>query len=684
MGGMDTAAVSAGAARATMKLRGRSQMAWAGWALSASMGLAAVGLSASGPSMWQAFLLGGHPDSVVIAVAGGFFAALIVSYRPANPVGWLLLANAAAHGAHALASQYGAFALRSGTAAGGVAAWVGLIPLVASGPLLALALLRFPDGRPLSRRWRPVEWALIGLGAVAVVSAAAAGWPLRGTALLDGASIPKTHAARLYRAVTHLGQPIIAVGLVAAAVALFLRYRTSTGVVRHQVKWVAFGAVPLIGLLVAAHVVHGTAAGFLAMASPVVELVALTVAIRRYHLYDIDSIISRSVAWLALTGALTFAYLFASTAVGSLFSSPRSSRIAPAAGAALAAVLFQPLRRFLQEQSDRRFRRRAFEARRIVDDYLASLAKMAPAAGELEARLATALGDPSVTFIFWAPDRQGYIDPDGAPTDSPEPGPRRELLRVDRGGEHLGVVVHDPVRPPDDPTVLASILPTLAPAFDHARLRAQTALRLAEVRASRARLVVAADEARRRVERDLHDGAQQLLVALGLKLGGIRSRLSRQGDTDLAASLASSQAELDRALNELRELARGIHPAVLTEGGLEPALESLVERCPMRVVTRLEGGRRFDPAVEVTAYYVVAEALTNASKHAEGSTVSLRVEVAGSALMIEVADDGPGGARFGAGSGLAGLADRVEAVGGQLRVDSPVGAGTKITAELPA
>ncbi|HUL28504.1 MAG TPA: GAF domain-containing protein, partial [Streptosporangiaceae bacterium] len=204
----------------------------------------------------------------------------------------------------------------------------------------------------------------------------------------------------------------------------------------------------------------------------------------------------------------------------------------------------------------------------------------------------------------------------------------------------------------------------------------------AELTTSRARIVAAADQARRRIERDLHDGAQQRLVSLALQLRAARAAVP-PGLGDLAADLERAAATATGALDELRDTARGIHPAVLAEGGLRPALAMLARRSPVPVDLQVGAGGRLPEHVEVSAYYIAAEALTNAAKHARASAVSIQVEVAGDILRVAVSDDGAGGAGFAGGTGLAGLKDRVEALGGRIFLDSPPGAGTTLRVELP-
>jgi PAS domain S-box-containing protein len=220
-------------------------------------------------------------------------------------------------------------------------------------------------------------------------------------------------------------------------------------------------------------------------------------------------------------------------------------------------------------------------------------------------------------------------------------------------------------------------------ADENAGLRAELEVQLEEVRASRARIVQAAYEARRRLERDLHDGAQQRLTMVEMTLRAATRQLGRNADPELSRTLGQAVQELSAGAAELRSLARGLHPAVLTDHGLLPALEALASRSQVPVTLHPATIGRLDPSVESAAYFVVSEALTNVMKHAQASRVDLKVEHDGSTLMLEVSDDGTGGASIEAGGGLRGLSDRVAALDGQLRVESPRGGGTRVCVELP-
>ena len=249
---------------------------------------------------------------------------------------------------------------------------------------------------------------------------------------------------------------------------------------------------------------------------------------------------------------------------------------------------------------------------------------------------------------------------------------------VSARGEEIAVLVHDPVVL-DEPELVDSVRLTAGLVLENERLAAEVRAQLAEVRASRSRIVAATDAERRRIERDLHDGAQQRLVALSVALGLAAAR----DDVPASVSLLRAQDELEQAIGELRELARGIHPTLLREDGLEAAVEALARRMPIPV--RIEGGAagQLPEAVELAAYFLVAEALTNVVKHASASAATVRLERVGDTLAVSVVDDGEGGARTERGSGLAGLRDRLDALDSTLVIESESGRGTTICAEIP-
>lgn len=295
--------------------------------------------------------------------------------------------------------------------------------------------------------------------------------------------------------------------------------------------------------------------------------------------------------------------------------------------------------------------------------------------------LARALEDPHLQVGRWDAARRVYVDASGADLALPEPGAPRVAAFLERDSTPLAVVVHDQALLDEDRNLLDSVSAAARLAVDNERLQAELRAQLEEVQASRARMVSAGDEERRRLERDLHDGAQQRLASLALEARLLESQLA--GDSAAKDSAARIAEGLVVALRELRELATGIHPTVLTDQGLGPALQSLVERSaiPVRLLRPPSG--RYGAPVEAAAYFVASEALANATKHAGASEIRIAVTTENGHLRVHVTDDGVGGADPAGGTGLLGLADRVAAVGGRLDVLSGAGSGTTITAELP-
>lgn len=303
-----------------------------------------------------------------------------------------------------------------------------------------------------------------------------------------------------------------------------------------------------------------------------------------------------------------------------------------------------------------------------------------PTPAGLQAALARAVDDRSLEVLYWAPDLGCYVDVAGRQRSLPASG--RGITTVEADGAPLAALVYD-VGLAQEPELVDAVAAAARLALVRARLQAQVQAQLEEVRASRARIVEAGDTERRRLERDLHDGAQQRLVTLAMALKMAERRAKKTGDEDLVSLLVEAERELRDATDELRELARGIHPAILTDEGLEPALRTLAERSSVSTHVSASLNGRLAAPVEAAAYFVVSEALANVAKHAIATSAHVHAEQREGTVIVEVADDGVGGARLDGGSGLRGLADRVAAVGGRLSVDSPPGGGTVLRAELP-
>jgi signal transduction histidine kinase len=300
--------------------------------------------------------------------------------------------------------------------------------------------------------------------------------------------------------------------------------------------------------------------------------------------------------------------------------------------------------------------------------------------------VARALRDPSAELLY--PGEGGrYHDATGAERSVPPPaGGDRATTRIGADGKVLAVLVHDPAIA-EQPELLRSVIAAIRLALENERLAAEVRAQLAEVQASRARIVAAGDEQRRRIERDLHDGAQQRLVTLALRLEAARESASPGGpgasaDPELSAALAAASRDLAAAIAELRDLARGLHPAALATDGVLAAIEALCDRTPIPVDVHVTEDR-FPEVVETAAYFVVAEALTNVVRYASATRASVTIAQVDRQLVVQVTDDGDGGADPSRGTGLRGLEDRLAAVGGRLTVISPPGKGTTVRAELP-
>ena len=303
------------------------------------------------------------------------------------------------------------------------------------------------------------------------------------------------------------------------------------------------------------------------------------------------------------------------------------------------------------------------------------------AAVDLREALARTLGDPSLELAFWFGAETCYVDADGGPVKLPDDDSGRRATFVERDGQPIAVLLHDPVLD-HNAELVRSVCAAASLALENERLQADLRARLLELQASRARLVEATDAERRRIERDLHDGTQQRLVSIAMSLGLLELKLP-PGATAAQPLVRETREALALALEELRELTHGINPPLLAERGLAAALDELCRRAALPTYLDMTLDRRLADQVETAAYFMASEALTNAAKHSHARDVRVSGSYDGETLTVEVADDGIGGATTAGGSGLRGLADRVEALGGAFTVSSPPGRGTTLRAEIP-
>jgi signal transduction histidine kinase len=298
--------------------------------------------------------------------------------------------------------------------------------------------------------------------------------------------------------------------------------------------------------------------------------------------------------------------------------------------------------------------------------------------GTLRGELSRALGDPSLEIGYWLPERGAFVDAEGHVLALPDPGSGRSVTVVEHDGEPVAVLLHDPAVL-EDPGLLEAVTSAAQLAVSNARLQGEVQARVEELAASRRRILDARDEERRRLERRLHEGAEQRLGELAVTLRQGRRSAS---DERTRQQIARTEDQLARTLEELRRLAHGLHPRILSEHGLEAALVALASEFPVPVEIDVTGSQP-PLRVGVVAYFVCAEALANVAKHAAAARVTVAVAVGEGRVRVEVSDDGVGGADPARGSGLRGLADRVETIGGTLQVESAPGHGTRLAAEIP-
>jgi signal transduction histidine kinase len=376
----------------------------------------------------------------------------------------------------------------------------------------------------------------------------------------------------------------------------------------------------------------------------------------------------RTLALVLLTGGTSLVLLFVA-AVADRSSAAAGRALGWAAFVAFGAVPLAILAGILRSRL----------ARASVAELLREL-ETARTPGALRDALRQALGDPTLRLAYWVSETRGFVDLRGRPFELPWEGSSQVATTVERDGRCVAALVHD-ASLRDAPELLQTVTSAAALALENERLHAELRAHVDDLHESRARIVEAGDAERRRLERNLHDGAQQRLVSISLQLRLVEAQL-RTTPEGAAPLVRQIREELTEALEELRELARGIHPAVLSDRGLGPALEAVAARSTVPVQLSMPT-ERLPAAVEAAIYYVVSEALANVAKYAQATRVTVEVARTDGRAVVAVADDGVGGADPGRGSGLRGLADRVAALDGRLHVDSAPSGGTRIHADIP-
>jgi signal transduction histidine kinase len=639
---------------------------------------------------------------------------LIALRRPGNSIGWLCLAIGFVWGLIGVMDAYAAYGLSvhpgSVPRPDLVSAAENFMWVPAIGLMGIFLVLLFPDGHLPSPRWRPVAWLsaiTMVLGSIAIEF---------GPRTLADNGFPKIRnplgIESLRPILVPLGWVIalIPVCIIAAGAGVVMRYRSATVIERLQLKWlVAAGGLVGLSFLVAMAVpLPFSLAGrtndempssvvFLqdiALVSLALIPVAIGFAVLKYRLYDIDLVISKTVVYATMAAFITAVYVAIVVGIGRAIgttSNPGLSILATA----IVAVGFQPVRERVQRFANRLVYGKRATPYEVLSEFSGGMAN-AVATEELLPRMARIVADgtAAVRVDVWLRVGSDLVREGSWPGQDAAPAATAPVVQGDEvalegsdaavpvrhRGELLGVI--GVRKAPGEPMTAAetSLLRDLA---SQAGLVLRNVRLIEELRTSRQRLVTAQDQERRRLERDLHDGAQQRLISIALALRLARGLVGPDADPELGGRLDQASQQMALALTELREFARGIHPAILTDRGLGPAMVSLAERCTVPVTVETTLASRLPAAQEATAYFVASEALANVAKYSKATAVTVRLRSTDSELWVEVSDDGVGGADPSRGSGLRGLTDRVAAVDGTLEVGSPPGMGTRVMCRIP-
>ncbi len=697
---------------------GLARLAWSLGAVGIALGVGCAALAVANGASIHA-IDAANPLEIVMALTFAVVGGLIASQRSRNPVGWLFLFMAIVMGAGGVAAQYARFAAITHPGLPGAQwalwwyVWSEQLVYPAGGATFTLLLI--PDGRLPSGRWRPViPVAVMVTAGIALLEAIGAS-PLQGPENQPQLTNPvgvQGVAAFWQGPVSYVWLVALAV-LFIAATAPFVRLRRARGEEREQLKWIAYvvvcTALATLVVLVAPLIVPQ--AGALATGGwLVVNLlgfgvglpVAIAIAVLKYRLYDIDIIISRTLVYGSLAVFITAVYVGIAVGIGTLVGSGGKHNLGLSILAtAIVAIGFQPVRERVQKVANRLVYGKRATPYEVLSEFSGRVAETY-AADEVLPRMARVLQEgtgaesatvwlrgltelrPAATYPGSAathqalPMNNGTLPALGDATRAVEVSHQGELLGalsvIKRRGENLTPIEEKLV---DDLAHQAGLV------LKNVGLSADLQARLDDLRASRQRLVHAQDLERRRLERNLHDGAQQHLVALKVKLGLAEMLLGRD-PAKAVATLEQLKGDADEALETLRDLARGIYPPLLADKGLIVALESQARKAIVPVTVSADSVERYSQDVEATVYFCVLEALQNVQKYAHASHVDVRLAGDREGLTFEVSDDGVGfdTAIATKGAGLTNMADRVDALGGSLTVRSSPNLGTTISGTL--
>jgi len=618
--------------------------------------------------------------------------ALIETRVPSNVIGRLMMA-------------FGASTLLSGTSL----VWFGdLAPELAGWSdatanaintagvlLLPFIMLRFPDGQPLSRRWRRVEWIVV---AAMVVGASAAlmngGWG--GDEVQALAQSPLRSATAPWGDVaSNVFFALLVISMAAAAASVFVRFRRSGAEQRHQLKWLTYAATVLVVALVLVNA--NPASGWqvwLVGGSFSLVPVAVGVAVLRYRLYDIDLVINRTVLFVLLAAFITVVY--SQIVVWLAVLGTQGDLVPSIIATAVIALAFEPFRLRAQRWADRVAYGKRATPYEVLSDLTQRFAGTESATGLLDRtarRIADGTGAQRVAI--WVAEGDSLKPAGWWPEDQPPAEESRwgdligHMVPIESPHERLGALTVEKHRGDSltltEQRLIDDLAGSAASVLTNLALQNDLSDRAEELAVSRRRMMEVQNLERRRMERGLDEGAQQLVVSLKVKLN-VASRLAHsEASEPLAQMLESMSADAQQAINQIKSLARGLYPALLEEEGLVAAVRSIAEIAPVPVEVRSNGVDRFQGELEAAAFFSISEAITNAAKHGGGTPVTVKISQTEGRLEVEVSDQGQGFDRATAqmGSGLRNISDRIDAVGGSFTIESNPGIGTRVKASLP-
>ena len=650
----------------------------------------------------------GTASLVTFSLMGG----LIAARQPENPIGWIFCAVGLSFAVATLTSEWADYAIVKSPGALPLGPFMSWVAVWAWPPgillLFTFLLLLFPDGRLPSRRWRAVAWFAVADMVALIVPIAIAAWPIRGPLLINiGESAPAAapDSFKLAYDIQVAGVLVLFVLGLASAASLIFRMRRATGDERQQIKWFAFAAAVLVIVVILASPLFHLPGQLQVLAFPLLP-VASAVAILKYRLYDIDVVINKTVIFTTLAAFVTAVYLAVVVGIGAVIGTTGNNVVLSIAATAIVAAAFQPLR----ERARRLANRLVYGKRATPYEVLADFAERvgeAYSAEDILPRMARILGEGTGASraevwlraghelhrsASWPPSGERAVPALALNGDGGElptfPGSDRAVA-VRHQGDLLGALTL--AKPPNEPLapteekLLADLASQAGLVLRNVHLTADLQARLEELRTSRERLVTAQDEERRKLERDLHDGAQQQLVALAVKTR-LADALVATDAEKAHAMLAELQEGLTDALETLRDLAHGIYPPLLADRGLPAALESQARKSALPVTVTVEGVERYAQEAEAAVYFCCLEALQNVAKYANASRVTIRLWSEDDELVFSVTDDGRGfdTARVALGVGVQNMSDRVAALGGSLDLASEPGRGTIVTGRVPA